>query len=172
MANKSQKIIYYSSAMSPIGIVFSLVWILQNNTFIIPAIVTVISLLLIIVFSISFKYGKKNIAPTSIRVAEIAANDIWILSYIISYLLPLASMLIAEWNIYVLTIIAVLGGSVMLFMNSAIPHPLLAVRKYHFYQLTTENGISSYVLISKRHIRNKKEIKTIGRVFEFLLIEK
>ncbi|MBR5565151.1 MAG: hypothetical protein IKW08_03180 [Roseburia sp.] len=172
MANRFQKIIYYTSAMSPIGIVFSLVWFFQNNTYIIPVIITVISLLLVVAFVISFEYGKKNISPMSIRVTDVATNDIWVLSYVISYLLPLASMLIAEWNVYVLTIIAILGGVVMIFMNCAIPHPLLAVRKYHFYQLTTENGISSYILISKRCIRNKNEIKTVGRWFEFLLIEK
>jgi hypothetical protein len=42
---------------------------------------------------------------------------------------------------------------------------------YHFYQATAENGISNYVVISKRKIRHKKELKKVKRVFEFLLID-
>ena len=83
-------------------------------------------------------------------------------------------MIIEQWNfiILILAIIAILVGILIPFMNSAMPHPLLVLKKYHFYQLATENGISSYVLISKRKIRNKKEIKVVGRLFEFLLIER
>lgn len=117
-------------------------------------------------------YYFSAMAPICIRVTEVSANDIWILGYIISYLMPLVSIIIDEWNFVILAIIAILIGIVIPFMNSAMPHPLLAIKKYHFYELATENGISSYVLISKRKIRNKKEIKVVGRLFEFLLIEK
>lgn len=172
MANVFQKIIYYFSAVSPIGIVFSLVWVIQKRTYLVPAIVMIISLSFILVFAISFKYGKNRVAPICIRVTDVSANDIWILGYIISYLLPLVSMIIEQWNFIILAIIAILVGILIPFMNSAMPHPLLVLKKYHFYQLATENGISSYVLISKRKIRNKKEIKVVGRLFEFLLIER
>ena len=172
MANVFQKMIYYFSAVSPIGIVFSLVWVIQKRTYLIPAIVMITSLFFILVFAISFKYGKNRVAPICIRVTNVSANDIWILGYIISYLLPLVSMVIEEWNFIILAIIAILVGILIPFMNSAMPHPLLVLKKYHFYQLATENGISSYVLISKRKIRNKKEIKVVGRLFEFLLIER
>lgn len=172
MANMFQKIIYYFSAISPIGIVFSLVWVIQKKTYLVLAIVMIFSLFFILLFVISFEYGKKRLAPISIRVTDVSANDIWILGYILSYLLPLVSIIIEECNFTVLAIVASMLGCVIPFMNSAMPHPLLYIKKYHFYQLATENGISSYVLISKRKIRNKKEIKAVGRMFDFLLIEK
>lgn len=87
-------------------------------------------------------------------------------------MLPLANMVIDEWNLFILAGISLTIGVVIPFINCAIPHPLLFFRGYHFYNLTTENGISSYILISKKKIRNKKEIKLVGRIFEFLLIEK
>ena len=55
------------------------------------------------------------------------------------------------------------------FVNSAVPNPFLFLRGYHFYQIGIQNGVSGYVLISKRKIRNAKEIKRVNWVFEFLL---
>jgi len=172
MANLLQKLIYYFSAMCPIGVIFSVVWLIQKDNYWVPIMVTLGVVLLMVLFGISFNYGCKHLSPINVRVTDVSANDTWILGYIISYLLPLTSLIIDEWNLLVCVIIGVFICLLIPFMNSAIPHPLLALKKYHFYQISTENGISSYVLISKKNIRNKKEIQVVGRIFEFLLIEK
>lgn len=172
MANTIQKLIYYFSAVAPVCITFSLVWIIQCKGIVLPVILVSTSLMVVVLFSVAFRYGYKNIAPTTIRVTDISTDDLWLLGYVFSYLLPLANMVIDEWNLFILAGISLTIGVVIPFINCAIPHPLLFFRGYHFYNLTTENGISSYILISKKKIRNKKEIKLVGRIFEFLLIEK
>lgn len=172
MANTIQKLIYYFSAVAPVCITFSLVWIIQGKGIVLPVILVSTSLMVVVLFSVAFRYGYKNIAPMTIRVTDISTDDLWLLGYVFSYLLPLANMVIDEWNLFILAGISLTIGVVIPFINCAIPHPLLFFRGYHFYNLTTENGISSYILISKKKIRNKKEIKLVGRIFEFLLIEK
>ena len=172
MANTIQKLIYYFSAVAPVCITFSLVWIIQGKGIVLPVILVSTSLVVVVLFSVAFIYGYKNIAPTTIRVTDISTDDLWLLGYVFSYLLPLANMVIDEWNLFILAGISLTIGVVIPFINCAIPHPLLFFRGYHFYNLTTENGISSYILISKKKIRNKKEIKLVGKIFEFLLIEK
>lgn len=172
MANTIQKLIYYFSAVAPVCITFSLVWIIQGKGIVLPVILVSTSLVVVVLFSVAFRYGYKNIAPTTIRVTDISTDDLWLLGYVFSYLLPLANMVIDEWNLFILAGISLTIGVVIPFINCAIPHPLLFFRGYHFYNLTTENGISSYILISKKKIRNKKEIKLVGKIFEFLLIEK
>lgn len=172
MANTIQKLIYYFSAVAPVCITFSLVWIMQGKGIVLPVILVLTSLIVVVLFSVAFIYGYKNIAPTTIRVTDISTDDLRLLGYIFSYLLPLANMVIDEWNLFILAGISLTIGVVIPFINCAVPHPLLFFRGYHFYKLTTENGISSYILISKKKIRNKKEIKLVGRIFEFLLIEK
>ncbi len=172
MANTMQKLLYFFSAVAPVCITFSVAWIIQRKGIILPIILVFASMLGVVLFSVAFKYGYKNIASMTIRVTDVSTGDLWILGYIFSYLLPLANMVIDEWNLFILAGISLIIGVVIPFMNSAIPHPLLFFRGYHFYNLATENGISSYVLISKKKIRNKKDIKAVGRIFEFLLIEK
>ena len=57
------------------------------------------------------------------------------------------------------------------FVNSGIPNPLLIIFRYHFYQIGTGNGVLGYILISRRKLRNVKEIKSVKRAFEFVLID-
>lgn len=172
MANIIQKFIYFFSASTPVCITFSIVWISENKGWVLPSILIITSLVGIVLFSISFRYGYKNIAPMTIRVIDVSTSDLWIIGYVFSYLLPLANIVIDEWNLFILAGIGLTIGVVISFINCAIPHPLLFFGGYHFYNVATENGISSYVLISKKKIRNKKDIKVVGRIFEFLLIEK
>lgn len=172
MANTIQKLLYFFTAIAPVCITFSVVWIIQGKGIMFPAILVSASAIGTALFIVSFRYGYRNIAPMTIRVTDVSTSDLWIMGYVCSYLLPLANMVIDEWNLFILVGISVIIGGVIPFINAAIPHPLLFFRGYHFYNLTTVNGISSYVLISKKKIRNKKDIKAVGRIFEFLLIEK
>lgn len=172
MANTIQKLLYFFSAIAPVCITFSVVLIIQGKGIMFPVILISVSVIGVVLFILSFRYGNKNIAPMTIRVTDVSTSDLWILGYVFSYLLPLGNIVIDEWNLYILVGISLIISVVIPFINCAIPHPLLLFGRYHFYNLTTENGISSYILISKKKIRNKKEIKMVGRIFELLLIEK
>lgn len=165
MANRIQNLLYFFTAIAPVCITFSVVWIIQGKGIMFPAILVSTSVIGTILFIVSIRYGYRNIAPMTIRVIDVSTGDLWILGYVCSYLLPLANMVIDEWNLFILAGSSLIIGVIIPFINSAIPHPLLFFRGYHFYNLITENGISSYVLISKKKIRNKKDIKAVGRIF-------
>ena len=171
MGNGLQKMIYNLSAASPILFVFSVIWLIQKKTWILPAICVVLGIGIIFVFAKSFSYGLKNLAPIQIRTSDISPNDGWIVVYIITYLFPFASVVIDDFNLIVCGIIALLIAIVAPLVNSAIPNPLLFAKKYHFYQVSGEHGISGYVLISKKKYRNKQELKHVNRIFDFLLID-
>lgn len=84
----------------------------------------------------------------------------------------MSGLVIDEWNITVTGIIAAVITILIPYINSAIPNPLLAIRGYHFYKVNAENGISEYVIISKRKYRNKKDLSVVTRIYEFLLLDK
>lgn len=86
-------------------------------------------------------------------------------------LFPFTSIAIDNFNLIVCALIAFLIAVIAPFVNSAIPNPLLIIRKYHFYQVNGEHGISGYVLISKKKYRNKQELKLVKRMFDFLLLD-
>ena len=171
MANGLQKLIYNMSVASPLLIVFALVWYIQKKSWTIPIICVVVAVVLILCMLKSFSYGKKHLAPIQIRTNEIAPSDGWIVVYIITYILPFASMIIDDFNIVVCALIALVIALIAAFVNTAIPNPILFLQKYHFYSIGAENGIVGYVLISKRKLRKKQDLKAVNRVFEFLLLD-
>lgn len=145
--------------------------VLSKKTMDIPCIVICIGIALIILFMISFAYGKRHLAPIIIRTNDIAPYDSWVIMYIITYMFPFTSLVIKDFNL----IICVIIGGVMIMavpcVNTAIPNPILFLRGYHFYQVSGEHGISGCVLISRRRIRKAKDVKTVNRIFDFLLLD-
>lgn len=171
MGNKFQKLLYNLSAASPVFLVFSIVWVIQKKTWKIPTVCLLIGAAVAFLFYKSFEYGLKNLSPIPIRTTDISPNDSWIVVYIITYLLPFSSIVIDDFNPIVCAIIAFLIATIAPFINSSIPNPLLFIKKYHFYQVSGEHGISGYVLISKKKYRNKQELKLVNRMFDFLLLD-
>lgn len=171
MANNLQKLIYNLSAASPLCFTFAVLWYIQKQTLIVPAICVCLGSFFMLCFARSFSYAKKHVAPIMIRVTDISPKDGQMAAYVISYMLPFASMAIDDFDITVCGIIAAALIAIILFANSVTSNPLLFLRKYHFYEISAENGVSGYLLICKRDLRNAKHITTVKRVFEFLLID-
>lgn len=171
MANKFQKIIYNFSAIVPLCLIFSIVWCIQKGTYIVPIALVSSGIGLIVMFIWSFKYGKRNLAPIQIRVSDLSPNDSWLIAYVISYILPFGNIVLQDFNLWVCGIIAMILIISMPFVNTTMPNPLLSIKGYHFYQISAENGVSGYVLISKRKLRRKQDLRNIKRIFEFLLLD-
>ena len=119
-----------------------------------------------------FFYGKKNLEKTEIRTSKISTNDKWLFVFIISYLIPIVSLLIKSDLALVIGIAAGVV-SIILFAHviDGIPNPILLLLGYHFYIVEAENGVSNYVVVSRRKIRNKQNLTVVKRVFEYLLVD-
>ena len=156
MANNLQKFIYNLSAISPLCFVFAVLWYIQKHTLIVPAVCVCIGIILIFCLATSFSYGKKHVAPIIVRVTDISPHDGWVVTYIVSYMIPFASMAIKDFDIIICGVIAAILIFIVPFINSAIPNPLLMCRKYHFYKISAENGISGYIFLSNEEITKNK----------------
>ena len=167
--NQMQKCIYNLSAGAPILIAFAIIWYCEKKTLAVSITCVCTAVLLIALMVIAFAYGKRSLPPILINVEDVSPHDIWIAAYIISYLLPFASMALDDFNLPLLFVVYFALVLVVSFVNSPIPNLILIFGGYHFYKITSENGVSGYVLISKRKIRNAKDLKSVYRVFEFLL---
>jgi hypothetical protein len=171
MANRVQLFIYRLSTAAPLAMIFALVWYREKRMILLPALCFGISAIMITAFFVSFSYGKRKLAPISVNVIEIMPSDGWIVGYVISYLLPFASIALTDFDYRISAAIAFVIMLVMPFVNSASPNPLLFIVGYHFYSIGTENGIKGYLLISKQRLRNKNQVKSVKQLFEYLLID-
>lgn len=171
MPNTLQKCIYIFSSAVPLLLTFAIVWYVQKRTIIIPLICIIVSLVLLISFIASFRYLKKNLPLISIKITGISPYDSSVIVYLISYVLPFASIALKDLNLLLAGTISLAVIIVAPFINSAFPNPLLTVCGYHFYRVSTENGVADYVLITKKKLRSNNDLQYVKRIFEFLLLE-
>lgn len=178
MANRIQKLLYFLSAESPILIMFAIVWLIEKSTWSkpisiswkIPTILITLSVLLIIAFNYSFDYGKKNLQTIPVSATEISGGDEWIVAYIISYILPLAEFQFGEMIKPVVGAAVLMLLVVLTFTDYMTPHPILYLRRYHFYKLDIEGAHAGYNLISKKKLKRSSDVRKVSQVFEFLLL--
>lgn len=171
MGNKLQRLIYNLSAAAPLCFIFALCWYWQKKTIYIPCMAVGIGIILIVLFMISFAYGKSHLAPIIIRTSDISPYDGWGIVYIITYIFPFASLVIEDFNMVICVVITGVLIVAAPCVNTAIPNPILFFQGYHFYQVSGEHGVSGGVLISKRKLRKAKDVKTVNRIFEFLFLD-
>jgi hypothetical protein len=157
--------------MAPVTIIFGVVLFLKEKSVLTSVICVAISLFFIWVFCISFIYAKRHIAPLSVIVEEISPADGWIWGFIASYLFPLTSIVITDFNLLITLIIALVVMLALPWVNAASPHPILFLAGYHFYSVGTANGVKDYLLISRRKLRNKNQVQSVKRLFEYLLLD-
>lgn len=178
MANRFQKLIYYLSAETPILVVLALAWALQKSSWVptvsiswqVPGVLLVMSVIMTLLFTAFFRKALSELSIMKIEGSEFKCVDGWLAAYVVTYLLPLASLLLGDVAWIVLGVVLVLLMLVLVFSDHVTPHPLLFCKGYHFYELKVDGLASDYKVISKKQIRNAKDIKKVSRVFEFLLI--
>ena len=178
MANKIQKFIYFLSAISPILIVFAVVWLIKNSTWEkpislnwkIPLILILISFVNIFVFYCSFNFAKKHIQILTVTGNGYSCDDSWIIGYILTYLLPLTNFKFGDYIFSIVIVIVVLLFIFLIFTDYITPHPLLYLKKYHFYTFDVDGAASGYHLISRTKIRSAKDVKKVIQIYEFLLL--
>ena len=171
MINKFQKGCWILSSGAPIFIAFSIAWYFSKSTYMTSIVSAIAAAIFIIIAFVIFNAIKTKLPELQLTVKKIAQNDRHIIGYSLAYLLPFASIVFDKYNPYVFLGIAVIIFIIMLKANTPTANPLLFFVGYHFYDVEAENGIGNYLVISKRAIRNKDEIKNVIRITEYLLID-
>jgi len=171
MANGLQKVIYNLANAVPLMVMTALTRWIEFHRWRILVIMLSLATVVTILFVICFCYGKNNCSIKNINVCKVVSKDPWLVAYVLSYILPFAYKAMPDYHIVSLIVVLLMLGYVILPAIMALPNILLFFRGYHFYEVETETGVGGYILISKRRIRNKSEIKTVMRVFERLLID-
>ena len=180
MANRLQKLIYFTSAESPIIVVFAIVWLIEKSSWEkpidisweVPLFLLLISVSLVVVFVISFKCGMKNLQKIPVKGLDIAGGDSWIVAYVVSYLAPFMSF---KFGDVILPVAGIVIGVLLVTLtltDFVTPHPVLYLLGYHFYTLDVEGAHSGYNLISRKRIKRASDVTSVSQVFEFLLLRK
>ena len=172
MANSLQKFIYNISSVAPIGITFSIVWYAEDANIKWSLILALVSLILIVYEAIFIKIGKRRFSVLKQSFESVENNDIWVLVYILTYIVPFSGLVWEEINWTILSIVAFFIPIILTLANFSIPNPIMFFTGYHYYKAKTQNGVQVFTIISKKKdYRSIQQFGEVRRVFEDLLID-
>lgn len=187
MANKAQKLLFNLSTMSPLVLIFAIVYWLEKDVKLfseqedkIQINVTAVALIMIISISVAFSFYSswfvracnKKLERIPIGVDGVVPNDTWVIVVLLSYALPAAGVVFKELNIYISIVVILLWILFLALSNTILPNPILMLQGYHFYKITTVDGSSDIILLSRRKsIQNRSAVNTVMIAFHYLAIE-
>jgi len=115
---------------------------------------------------------KKRLERVPIAVSSASCNDTWAIVVLITYVLPIASFALKDFNPWIAGSVILILLAVTVFSSAVFPSPLLILKGYHFFKLTNINGGGEYCLLTKRaSISNSKSVNKVVCAFDYLMIE-
>lgn len=123
------------------------------------------------VFLLILRLARKKLEALPVKIDEIKTADNESLTFVLVYLLPLASEASGSFSVPVLIFVAVLFFFIVMTSNSYHFNPLLNLFGYHFYEVKVSGGIT-YILLSRKDITNSRSVKTVHLLTEYVIIEK
>lgn len=171
MLNKFQKILYNSCALSILLIEFSIISFYQDEDcyFIIP--IMIISVLMIIYQWFLIRKSKTVLSPIVVNIDTISVKDKISLLPCLSYVIMATKIMWSEVNIWMLLSIFIIMVIISLCRNEDMVNPILLLMGYKIYTVKLKTGIADCTLLSKKKLRNTKDVKQVYRMFEYLLLE-
>ena len=89
----------------------------------------------------------------------------------VAYLFPLMNLTPVRFSGWVMVFVLTVLFVVVLTTHSYHFSPLLGIFGYHFYEVSTPDRVT-YVLITKRDMRSRKDVKRVVRLTDYMVMEK
>jgi hypothetical protein len=105
----------------------------------------------------------------NIQAKKVESNDFMFLTFIFSYILPFCQK-VADYSNYSIMVIIIGLGLVLNLVNALPMHPILLIFQFRFYKIESSAGMS-YILISKKKIRDPRDVMRVKRLSSSMLVE-
>ncbi|MGR3806645.1 hypothetical protein [Pasteurella testudinis] len=170
MLNWLGKLLLGLTTISPLGFVYSILFLYEEKNWKIFILLSSISLLLVALCFKFIDYINKKVSEIEINITSAEASDRENISFILLYTMPIFTTNLDSLNIA--AIVATLCLLVLFFSTGYYYqfNPVLGLCGWHFYKVSTPEGIT-YLLITKKHIRNTKDKRKVKQFSEYILIE-
>lgn len=169
MLNSLAKLMLTGTSLAPVALVYAWVLYSDGRTEVALGLVG-LALVLILVMVSLLKYCRKHLERSKFKVTSIEAADREYVTFILLYLSPLFTDQFGDLNWHILVPTMIIFVLVISTGYGYHFNPLLGLLGWHFYKVSTEEGVA-YVLITKKELRSAKQCLTVGQLTEYIVID-
>lgn len=158
-----------STAIAPVALTYA--WVVyQAGNWQLAAGLTALCVVLVIVSLGLLRFARKTIERVNFKAQTVEAADNENIAFLLLYLLPLftANIDTLTWQVWLpmIVIFAIITATGYSYHFN----PLLGMMGWHFYKVTTEEGVT-YVLITKKQLRKAAEQLQVVQITEYILLD-
>ncbi|WP_274363752.1 hypothetical protein [Paenibacillus thermotolerans] len=158
------------TSFSPVLLTYAFVlWLRKAPTARIAALILIVAALIALCLLI-MRTAKQRLETIAFPIQTVKTADGEVLAFLLAYLFPFTSLSTDVINETMLLFALVIILLVIWGTQSFHVNPILTLLGYHFYEVSTEGGIT-YLLISKRTLRNVKSINTIVHLTDYMVLD-
>ena len=108
-----------------------------------------------------------------VKLSGLEVNDVDFLVAAMTYLIPFSTLLLSIEDADMLVMLALNLTMCMLLaiLKGLRPSPFLLLLGYHCYKASIYNGVGGCLLITKKKIKNPKEVKYVIPIFDYAYLE-
>lgn len=169
MFGRLAKSLMIASALAPVGLVYAwIVWRNQQHGIAIGIVAACSTLVLICVYLL--RQARTSLERFPLTITSVEPADRENIAFMLLYLSPLFTSELGQLNINLL--IPTLLIFTLLTATGYNYHfnPLLGLAGWHFYKVESAEGVT-YVLITRKQLRNTSTINHVGQLTEYILID-
>lgn len=163
------KLLLTVTAVAPVSVTYAWVSWYQGES-VIAAVACGLAVLLLALCVVLLRYVTKHTESLPFKAASIEPADSESLGFMLLYVFPLFTDSVADLNWELWAPMLILFGVIIGTGYSYHFNPLLGLLGWHFYKVTSSGGVT-YVLITKKHLRNAASVSCVGQLTEYVLID-
>lgn len=169
MFGRIAKTLLIMSAIAPIGLVYA--WVAFSECRYRLALILVGGCIaLVLACAVLLKQAKKTLERFPFKPSSVEAADRENIAFMLLYLSPLFTAQFGQLNMNLLIPTILVFALLTATGYNYHFNPLLGLVGWHFYKVTSSEGVT-YVLITKKQLRNTAEIEQVGQLTEYILID-
>lgn len=169
MLNWLARILLTATAVAPVMLVFATYYIWQENYFV-SLILTGIVIVLVLLLLLLLRFCDRTIERIDFSIVTTESADREYVTFLLLYLSPLffSDLGNVNWSIIVPTLVVF-----VVFVATGYGYhfnPLMGLLGYHFYKVSTDEGVT-YVLVTKKKLRTAKKVFTVGQLTDYIVLD-
>lgn len=169
MLSTLARLMLTATAIAPVSLTYAWVSFYQGHR-VIALTALLVAAFLVCLCILLLRHVRTQIEALPFKAESIEPADAESLGFMLLYLLPLFTDDIAglNWELWVPLIVVfgvMIGTGYSYHFN-----PLLGLLQWHFYKVTSVDGIT-FVLITKKHLRTASSVHRVGQLTEYILID-
>lgn len=169
MLGRVAKILLVTSAIAPIALVYAWVAFSEKYYYHATGLVSLCVVLVLICLYL-LRYAIKNLERFSFTPASVEAADRENVAFMLLYLSPLFTSQFGSINLNLW--IPTIGIFALMTATGYNYHfnPLLGLLGWHFYKVSSAEGVT-YVLVTKKQLRKASQIRNVGQLTDYILLD-